>query len=246
MARAQEYADKFGSNVTVVEKFKGGASTGDYERTVGKALSSKPSYYSQMRKPPGRASTLMGNPDGIVIAGEWVPANAIRFNADGSVSLLTDTGGSEPVMNPVTYRALRYRANSHPPPGPKICAFCGSRRNVEIGHINGKEQDSNPRNLIWTCRACNTRMGIVFKRHGLGRRTRQYNPGAETLGAWMAAVASINGDSIQMKIPDAVALIEATPDARRSRFAKQIWALRRRRGTEHLTGRRSTRREVPF
>ena len=237
MARAQEYADKFGSNVTVVEKFKGGASTGDYERTVGKALSSKPSYYSQMRKPPGRASTLMGNPDGIVIAGEWVPANAIRFNADGSVSLLT-TNGSEPVMNPVTDRALRYRANSQPPPGPKICAFCGSRRNVEVGHIDGKEQNSNPQNLIWNCRACNTRMGVVFKRHGLGRRTRQYNPGAESLGAWMAAVMSMRGDTDQMKVSDAVALIRDTPPARRSRFADQIWNLRRRRGT--------SRGEVPF
>lgn len=64
-------------------------------------------------------------------------------------------GGRE--AGQVTDRALRYRANTHPPPGPRVCALCGSTRNVEIGHVNGREEDGSPTNLIWTCRACNVR-----------------------------------------------------------------------------------------
>ena len=41
----------------------------------------------------------------------------------------------------VTDRALRYRANENPPPGPRRCCLCGSRRNVEIGHVSGNESD---------------------------------------------------------------------------------------------------------
>jgi len=57
-------------------------------------------------------------------------------------------------------------------------------------------------------------MAHVFKRAGLGRRVAQYNPGrgAESLGAWMAAVESMKGESDQMSVADAVALIKATPD----------------------------------
>ena len=47
-----------------------------------------------------------------------------------------------------------------------------------MGHLDGHEENGEPENLIWTCRACNTRLGVVFKRLGLGRRTRQYNPEA--------------------------------------------------------------------
>ena len=131
-------------------------------------------------------------------------------------------------------RAYRYRANAYPPPGEKICAFCGSTRNVEVGHVDGHEENTSPENLTWTCRRCNTQMGAVFKRHGIGRRTHQYNPsrGAKSLGAWLAAVTSMKGQSNQMSIPDAVALIQATPPARRSEFARQIWALRREHGID--------------
>jgi hypothetical protein len=45
-----------------------------------------------------------------------------------------------------------------------------------VGHLDGFEENTDPQNLIWNCRACNTRLGVVFKRLGLGRRTRQYNP----------------------------------------------------------------------
>jgi hypothetical protein len=52
-------------------------------------------------------------------------------------------------------------------PGEKICAFCGRRRNVEVRHLDGREENSRPENLIWNCRACNTRLGLVFKRPGI-------------------------------------------------------------------------------
>lgn len=73
-------------------------------------------------------------------------------------------------------RALRYRAAAHPPPGPRICCLCGST-NVEIAHLNGYEEDSRPENLLWTCRACNVRCGNTLRKAGLGRLTRQFNPG---------------------------------------------------------------------
>jgi hypothetical protein len=149
-----------------------------------------------------------------------------------------------PVRNPakrarketpdVTDRALRYRANENPPRGPRRCCLCGSKRNIEIGHVNGHEEDTSPINLFWTCRACNVRCGNTLRRAGLGRRTRQYNPpanGAENLGQWMNAVMSMKGEGGTMSVADAVAMIRATAPEERSRFAREIWAIRRRRGT---------------
>ena len=138
--------------------------------------------------------------------------------------------------------AFRYRAHTYPPPGEKVCCFCGSRRNVEIGHVDGHEENTGPGNLVWTCRRCNTQMGAVFKRAGLGRRTHQFNPaagGAKSLGQWLTAVTSMNGKSTAMSVADAVEMIHSTPPARRSKFAREIWALRRQHGTERIG-------EVPF
>jgi hypothetical protein len=139
----------------------------------------------------------------------------------------------------VTDRALRYRANRHPPPGPRICALCGTKGNVEVGHVNGHEEDYSPVNLFWTCRPCNVRCGNTLRRAGLGRLTRQYNPasGADSLGQWMNAVMSMKGDGGTMEVADAVAMVRATQPEDRSRFAREIWAKRRKRGTD---------REVPF
>jgi len=78
----------------------------------------------------------------------------------------------------ITDRALRYRANACPPPGPRICCLCGSTRSVEIGHLNGREEDTSPQNLIFTCRADNVRCGNALRAARLGRLTRQYNPSA--------------------------------------------------------------------
>jgi hypothetical protein len=51
-------------------------------------------------------------------------------------------------MEAATDRALRYRANADLPPGEEICAFCGSTRNVEIGHMDDYEENTSPENLI--------------------------------------------------------------------------------------------------
>ena len=108
---------------------------------------------------------------------------------------------------------------------------------MQVGY--GYEENTSLDNLIWNCRACNTRLGVVFKQLGMGRRTHQFNPseGAKSLGAWMAAVLSMRGESNQMSVPE---LIQATPPARRSEFALEIWELRRAYGTDTCAG------EVPF
>ena len=111
---------------------------------------------------------------------------------------------------------------------------------MEVGHVNGREEDSSPVNLLWTCRRCNTIAGVTLRNAKLGRRTRQYNPatgGAETLGAWLNAVMSMKGEGGTMAVADAIAMIRATTPEDRSRFAREIWARRRQRGTD---------RAVPF
>lgn len=148
----------------------------------------------------------------------------------------------------VTDRALRYRANATPPPGPKTCAFCGGSQNVEVGHVDGFEENTEPHNLIWNCRSCNTIMGHVFKQNGMGRRTRQYNPaklteGAKTMPQWVTAVMVMRGKSNVMNLEDAVQMIHDTPETRRSKFAKIIYETAKRRGNR--PGRRADD-EVPF
>lgn len=74
---------------------------------------------------------------------------------------------------------------------------------------------------------------MVFKRLGIGRRTRQYNPneGAKSLAQWVSAVTSLHGSG-PMNVEGAIALIRATPAATRSEFAKAIWRLRREHETD--------------
>lgn len=154
----------------------------------------------------------------------------------------------------VTDRALRYRANANPPEGEKRCCLCGSKRNVEVGHVNGHEEDNTTANKFWTCRACNVRSANTLRKAGRGRKTRQYNPRediyavgrpAKSLGQWLLAVNSMKGLSEEMSLDDAVAMIRATPAATRSKFAKEIW--RKRRAVFGRTGRTpSNKSEVPF
>ena len=74
-----------------------------------------------------------------------------------------------------------------------------------------------------------------MKRAGLGRRTRQFNPageGARSLGQWLTAVMSMKGESTAMSVPAAVEMIRATPASKRSEYAREIWRIRRQRGTD--------------
>jgi hypothetical protein len=113
-----------------------------------------------------------------------------------------------------------------------------------VAHIDGNESNVAPQNLGLTCRSCNAKVAHIMKRLGMGRRTRQYNPrgegGAQSLGQWMAAVMSMKGESDQMPVDAAVEIIHATPAEERSRFARDIWRLRR----EHSEGNNSD--EVPI
>lgn len=76
-----------------------------------------------------------------------------------------------------TDRAKRYKANRDIQDDPKSgCLFCGSKRNLTVDHLSGDESDSDPRNLVWACKSCNTRKGAAFRKAGIGRLTHQYNP----------------------------------------------------------------------
>src|SRR5579885_1316578 len=133
-----------------------------------------------------------------------------------------------PAEPPVTDRALRYRAQRNPPPGPRVCHYCGSDRNVEIEHVDGREENTKPENLSWACRSCNTRKGAYFARQDVGRKTRQFNPskarGARTLRQWLNAVLSIQGVGGDLTPTQAIATIQATPHAKRTAFIRQIAA----------------------
>src|SRR3990172_11487374 len=138
----------------------------------------------------------------------------------------------------VTDRRLRQRANECRPAG-EHCLWCGVPEKLMVAHIDGNESNGSPQNLGPTCRSCNVTIVHVMKRAGIGRRTRQYNPrgtGAQNLGQWMAAVMSMRGESDQMTVSDAVAIIHATPASNRSRFAREIWRLRREHGAVGWSG----------
>ena len=109
--------------------------------------------------------------------------------------------------------------------------------------MDGHEENTARYNLVWTCRSCNVLCANALRRAGIGRKTRQYNPasaGATSLGQWLTAVTSMKGESSDMTVQDAVAMIHATAPVKRSAFAKEIWRLRRAHGTDRGAG------EVPF
>ena len=165
-----------------------------------------------------------------------------------------------PVRN-LTDRALRYRANADPPEGPRVCAFCGSRKQIMVGHVDGHEAHGEHENLIWTCRSCNALHANALKRARMGKRTAQFNPskggGASNLGEWVQAVGAIKpraqgkvkgpigssdrnaGLTSTMSVSDAVAMIRATPSYKRAEFAAKMGSGRSGRS-------RARRDEVPF
>jgi len=147
-------------------------------------------------------------------------------------------GGRKPASE-VTDRALRYRANSEEclPPGPRRCAWCGRRSagtnppNIEVGHVDGDERNTVPENLIWTCRPCNQRVAANMRAAGVGRRTHQFNPkrkGASDYREYARALGILDGTAIG-NMDQAIALIHATPQSRRSEFQREIWQVRKQR-----------------
>jgi hypothetical protein len=68
----------------------------------------------------------------------------------------------------ITDRAKRYRANRTPPPGPRVCAWCKSKKNVGIDHIDGDESNGHPKNLQWLCKRHNAEKAVAQIRAGIG------------------------------------------------------------------------------
>lgn len=145
----------------------------------------------------------------------------------------------------ITDRQKRMREN-HPdfaPPLPKRCALCGSTRNVDIDHRDGDESNGARRNLRWLCRSCNVKHGCRIKRLGRGVRTRQYNPGARTLGAYVQAAV----DHTRGRHDAGGKIIHETPKAKRREYARQIWRSRRAAGTDRrINPDRKTKNAWPF
>lgn len=144
-------------------------------------------------------------------------------------------GGTKPV-HLITDRAKRYRAN-HPdcrPPGPRRCHLCGSRKNVDVHHLDGNEDHGAPENLIFACRACNAAIGAAYAKKGIGKRTRQFNGqkrGARRVPSFAEYVAAVV--SHRRGAWDAGGkVIHATPVDVRAQYAQRIWELRRQRGTD--------------
>jgi hypothetical protein len=122
----------------------------------------------------------------------------------------------------ITDRAKRYRAQKNRPQGKRLCTFCASRENVDVDHVTGDEADDSPRNLMYLCRRCNTRKGIVQARNRIGVRTRQYNPQrTPTLNQFRNSAAVLVG-TIPGDAAGATAVILATPPHTRERYAGQI------------------------
>jgi len=178
-----------------------------------------------------------------LMGGELSKSFTVKPPKEPSVPGAWGSRVANPARKEVTDRALRYRANATPPPGPRRCAFCGAGR-VEVGHVNGHEEDNEPANLIWTCRPCNVRCGNTLRAAGVGRLTRQYNPdakGAQSLGQWIMAVNCMKGIQGEMTVPAAVAMIRATPPEDRSQFQAEAW--RKRRAKYGKSGRQES---IPF
>lgn len=132
----------------------------------------------------------------------------------------------------ITDRAKRYRAH-HPdvePEPPKQCGFCGSPRFVVPHHINGREEDLDPQNLMWACKSCNTWLGFLYRDHKIGRLTQQYNPSKASRKAQMeeyAAAIKVMRGQFEGDIRKALATIRATPRDIRSAYTAKTWPLRR-------------------
>lgn len=139
-------------------------------------------------------------------------------------------GGWKPV-HAITDRAKRYRANSAgcKPPGPRRCHLCGARKNVDVHHLDGNEDHGRPENLLYACRSCNAAIGAAYKRQGIGKRTRQYNPAkVPSFAEYVAAVAAHRRGAWDK----GGKVIHATPVDKRQEYAARIWDLRRKRGTD--------------
>lgn len=129
---------------------------------------------------------------------------------------------------------------------PHLCHLCGANpQRLDVGHINGKEEDNRPENLMPVCRSCNVRSGNTLRAAGIGRLTRQYNPqkgkGATSYGQYVRAALVMRGqaEAEGMSQQEAYEMVMATPPADRSRYASMIYNNRKKRAT-------AASKEVPW
>lgn len=122
----------------------------------------------------------------------------------------------------VTDRAKRYRAQKNRPPGPRLCNFCSSRKNVDIDHISGNEAEGEIENLIYLCRSCNVSKGVTQARNKIGVRTAQFNPQKAANFSQFKNFAAILVGKKKGNAAKATAAIRATPPRKREEYALRI------------------------
>ena len=155
----------------------------------------------------------------------------VRRRAGPAIRVKRLNGPRKPVGS-ITDRAKRYRAQ-HPdvrPLDPRQCGFCGSAKRPLVHHVNGRESDGAPENLMWACKSCNAKVDALLKRAGIGRKTQQYNPGGRSrrdlLREYGAAIKVMRGQ-FEGDIGKAVATIRGTPREIRSAYTARTWPVRR-------------------
>ena len=132
-------------------------------------------------------------------------------------------------MKPVTKitdRAKRYRAQVTARKRVRKCALCGSTKNLVVDHKDGNEAHGKGKNLRILCSSCNMKEAHKKIRKGTGVPLDRYNPGADSLGQYVSAAAEHERGA-----HDAGGkILHDTPKAQRSKFAKQIWKIRKKHG----------------
>ena len=121
----------------------------------------------------------------------------------------------------ITDRAHRYRANKLAPAGRKVCAYCGSTRNIVPDHIDGVPDHTTRANLQWLCKSCNTAKGAAFAKAGKGRLTHQYNPAKKEVPT-LAQYAWAVSHHMRGEHDEGGVIIHATPPALRSEYARAM------------------------
>jgi hypothetical protein len=165
------------------------------------------------------------------------------------VRVIANAGRVLRPIEQITDRAKRYRANRPDvvPPGPRICGYCGSKRNVGVDHVDGHEEHCEPGNLMFACKSCNAQKAHLFKAAGLGRRVNQNNParpGGVTMAQYEAAIKVMRG-VFPGDMSKAVDTVRSASASMRSAYTAKTWKTRRAKyGPSGRAGGASD--DVPF